>query len=205
MDPARRTSILTALSLIALSGATLGLSERLSKLSKAYQELRRQATLPHRGFLLPTFTAGTVSGDSLVIGPPKGRQLIFEFNATCPYCRATLPTWKTLADSARRLPQGIQVLGISLDSVPRAREHVVAEQLAFPVVTFPTRKMRRLSRAGTLPQTLVLDDDGLVIYAHAGVVTPSVLDSIYQALVWKRPGSSDSATKAITAAASRRR
>jgi hypothetical protein len=59
---------------------------------------------------------------------------------------------------------------------------VVEHALAFPVVTFPSLKLRRLYRAGTVPETVVLDKDGRVLHAHTGLLDqPVVLDSIYQA------------------------
>jgi peroxiredoxin len=199
----RRASILTVLALVALSGATIALSLRVDKLLASYQRLGQRLALPYPGFMLPTFSAGTVSGDSIRVGPPGVRQLIFEFNASCPYCRATLPIWKVLADSARRLHGTVEVIGLSLDSFPLAREHATGEGLNFHVATFPTQKMRRLSRAGTVPQTLVLDDDGLVIYAHAGLLTAAILDSVYRVLEWRPP--SDSTKQTPTAAAAERR
>jgi len=48
-----------------------------------------------------------------------------------------------------------------------------------PVVTLPTRKLGRLLRAGRVPQTVVVDHEGRVLYGWTGLLSAdAVLDSI---------------------------
>jgi peroxiredoxin len=114
---------------------------------------------------------------------------VFVLTTTCPYCRQTLTVWSRLADSARHLDGWtVDVVGISLDSAEATARYGAAQKLAFPLVTFPARKLKQLYRARAVPQTLVLDEEGRVLYARTGLLEPAaVVDSVYRALQWIRP------------------
>src|ERR1044071_1211731 len=82
----------------------------------------------------------------------------------------------------------VQVLAISLDSVERTRRYVNEHALRFTVVTFPSDKYQRLYRANSVPQTVVLDGTGAVVYAHVGLLRSGpVLDSVYRAALQISP------------------
>ena len=137
--------------------------------------------------MVPTFRALTLDGDSITIGEgpdPLARQVLFVLTTSCPFCRQTLPTWARIADSAASLRPGrIVVAAISLDSLNLTRDYVREHQLRYPVVLFPVAKLRRLYRASAVPQTLVLDHEGRILYARTGLLDPqAVVDSIFAAL-----------------------
>jgi peroxiredoxin len=174
------TALVLALALVLLLG------RRLDALGEQYNTVRRLASKLHAGSVVPAFRAATLNGDSLTIGEAAGpdtRQVLFVLTTTCPYCKATLPVWARLADSLTRLPNhSIQVIAISLDSIEATRRYVEDHGLSYPVITFPSPKLRRLYRAGTVPETVVLDKEGRVLHARTGLLDrPAVLDSIYKA------------------------
>jgi peroxiredoxin len=185
-----RTIALLSLGLLAASALVVVLSIRHIELNQAYAALRRRATEPHAGYAVPTFFAKTLTGDTLTIGESTdstSRQVLFVLTTTCPYCKATLPVWAELADSLERLDSGrIRVVALSLDSVERTRRYVSEHELSYAVTTFPKDKLRRLYRAGSVPQTVVLNARGEVVYATVGqLLAGPVLDSIYWAVSWK--------------------
>jgi alkyl hydroperoxide reductase subunit AhpC len=94
---------------------------------------------------------------------------------------ATLPVWAQFADSAARIRgRHAQILGVSLDSLQQTRRYAAQNHIRYPLVTFPNEKIRRLYRAGSVPQTVVLDAGGLVLYAHVGrLENGPALDSLY--------------------------
>ena len=181
-----------AFGLIAVSALCIALATEFRDLSRSYDVLRQRSGLPHAGYFMPTFSARTMAGDSVQIGATSGvrhRQLVFVLTTTCPYCRQTLPIWAALADSVRRLSGWtVDVVGISLDSVDVTRTYGETHGVAYPLVTFPSRKLKQLYRARAVPQTLVLDEEGRVLYARTGLLEPAAtLDSVYRALQWTRP------------------
>jgi peroxiredoxin len=137
------------------------------------------------GDYVPTFSATALSGNNLLIGemPDSGRQVIFIFTTTCPFCEASLPVLKQLsarADTFSARP--ITVQGITMDGPDETRDYIARHRLDFDVVGFPAPKLARLYRVTSVPQTFVLDHDGRVLYARTGVMdNAAVADSIWQA------------------------
>ena len=162
------------------------LAQRHRDLTRAYSELRRSTTFLRAGDVVPTFTTTTLDGAPVAIGSAPStdaRQVLFILRTTCPYCVATLPVWRRLADSLHLLSYPpIQVLVISLDSADATRAYVRAHALTYPTLLFPERKLVRLYRVAATPQTLVLNAEGRVLYAHTGLIdSVAVVDSIYRA------------------------
>lgn len=175
--------------LSATSGLVLLLSRRLRDLSDDYRELRLRSTLPHRGTVAPTFRTATLSGDSVTVGEARdstARQVLLVFNTTCPFCRGIIPLWHRMADSLARLGR-VQVVAISLDAADTTRHYVAAHALRYPVLTFPQPKLARLYRAVAVPQTVVLDWRGTVLYAKTGTLDSPSLDSVYAAVKGRAP------------------
>jgi thiol-disulfide isomerase/thioredoxin len=179
----------TALGLTLTASLTLVvlLSIRLIELRRALGEARRQAILPYRGYVVPTVHAVTLAGDSITIGAladTNGKQLVFVLTTTCPFCRATLPTWQTLVDSAGELEGGrIRIVAMSLDSLAPTTRYVTEHRIGYAVTTLVDWKLIQQFRARAVPQTLVLNHWGQVLFAHTGRLEAGpVLDSLYGAL-----------------------
>lgn len=81
----------------------------------------------------------------------------------------------------------MQVLGITLDAADSTRRYVAEHALPYPVLTFPQRKLKRLYRAVAVPQTVVLDWRGTVLYAKTGILDSVTLDSVYAAVGDRSP------------------
>jgi peroxiredoxin len=173
------------IALVGASALVLILSKRLHDLSAAYRELRQLSTLPHAGTVVPTFRTATLAGDSVTVGEmadSTAKQVLFVFNTTCPFCRSIIPIWHEMADSLRRVGRPVQVLAISLDPVDTTRLYVSEHKLRYPVLTFPQAKFERLYRAAAVPQTVVLDWTGTVLYARVGTLEPVSMDSVFAAV-----------------------
>ena len=175
---------LRSIALLASCALVVVLSLRLIALNRANAGLRMRAVQPHAGDAVPAFLATTVNGDTLTIGEgtdPAARQVLFVLTTTCPFCRATLPVWAVLADSLARLGKGhIRVVAISLDSLGQSRRYAAEHGIRYPVVTLLSEKLRRLYRARWVPQTIVLNSEGVVLFAHVGRIQAGpTLDSVY--------------------------
>jgi len=185
MSVRRMGSWILAVALIAASALVLFLSKRLRDLSADYRKLRLHSTLPYAGTVVPTFRTVTLAGNSVMVGEAPdsaAREVLFVFNTTCPYCRGIIPLWHQVTDSVKGLGRPVQVLAISLDSADTTRHYAAAHALRYPVLTFPQPKLKPLYRAVAVPQTVVLDWRGTVLYAKTGTLDSASLDSVYAAV-----------------------
>jgi thiol-disulfide isomerase/thioredoxin len=178
---------LTVTGIVAVSSLVVLLARRVVDLSRAYSELRTRSSLPHAGYVVPTIQVGALNGDSLVVGQladSGGRQVVFVFTTTCPYCRATLPVWELVFDSVSRgATNGVQVVAMSLDSTTVTSAYAEEHRLHYPIAFFPDWKAVRFFRARVVPQTLVLSHLGEVLYSHVGLLEKGPgLDSLFRSL-----------------------
>jgi thiol-disulfide isomerase/thioredoxin len=178
---------LTVTGFVAVSSLVVLLARRVIDLSQAYSELRTRSSLPHTGYVVPTIQVGALNGDSLVVGQladSGGRQLVFVFTTTCPYCRATLPIWDLVFDSLSRVPtNGVHVVAMSLDSTAVTSAYAEEHRLRYQIAFFPDWKAVRFFRARVVPQTLVLSHLGEVLYSHVGLLEKGPgLDSLFRSL-----------------------
>ncbi len=185
-------TLLPTLGLVVAAVLVVVLSLKVRDLNERYARLYDRATRPYAGMWVPTFRAATLAGDSVTIREtPEGRrQVLFFFTTTCPYCKSTLPAWKELTATLDTLstPQ-VEVYGVSLDSVGATREYVEEHRLPYPVLFFPEEKLSRIYRAGTVPLTAVLDEQGRMVHARLGEIAKSdraSIDSVV-AMVKRQP------------------
>jgi peroxiredoxin len=173
-------ALVAALVLVAV------LASKNQSLQREVRRLRVQDKTPHAGVVVPAFRAATLNGDSVTVGEMSdgGRQVLFYFTSTCPYCIQTLPAWKTIASEVRTRDRDVAaVFGISLDSMDATTRYAAVHALPFPVLRFPDAKTAALYRAVGVPITVVLDHDGNVLYGRAGALTErAAIDSVLAAV-----------------------
>jgi len=156
------------------------LATRVKKLNRENEELFRRVTRPYAGMYVPAFSAPTTDGASVsVAGPARARQVLFVFNRTCPYCRASIPAWTRLGAAAEAAGGRGAAVGLSLDPPDSARAYATRNGLRYPVAAFPDRRMSALYRTRTVPVTMVVDSGGRVLYSRIGELTEGpAMDSI---------------------------
>ncbi len=150
--------------------------------------LNRRLREPWRGNAMATFVARSVQGDTLTVGhaPVGTKQLVYVFSTRCPFCRRSNPyvvaIHKSLDSVGAAGGLRVQVIGISLDSLPETERYVQEQALTFPVVRFPERKLRLIYKTQVTPSLMLLTDEGRVILARLGVFeTPAAYDSLLEA------------------------
>ncbi len=199
--------LLPAIALTAAAALVVVLSLKVRDLNDRYSRLLERATYPYTGMFVPTFRTSTLEGAPVTVGesPGAGRQVLFVFTTTCPYCQSTLPAWREIKaslDTVRSVP--VAVYGITLDSVPVSRGYAAKNRLPFPVVRFPEDKLAAIYRAGTVPLTVVLDEEGRLIHSRLGELQGKpAIDSVLAAVRWKpepRPAARPAQAAGTTAA-----
>lgn len=192
-----------ALAVAAALVVLLGWQKRglITDLEKAQYQLREARTMPIRGMWMPAFQAPTLEGQQATIGqaPGEGRQVLVMYTTTCPFCLTSIPAWKQIKAATDTMKSvRAAVYGVSLDSVNVTREYIAKHQLPYQTVRFPDEKVAGMYRAGTVPVTLVLDEQGRTIYSRTGELKdPVAIDSVMQAIRWRpAPQPADSARPA---------
>jgi thiol-disulfide isomerase/thioredoxin len=154
-------------------------------LTRLHRELRIRLVTLSAGDVVPLFRAPAFGGDTLTIGKgsPGAHQVLMVLTKECPFCRATLPVWREIAERVTTsAPVRATVIAVALDSIERMPAYLASYGLRLPVVAFPDRRTRKLFRAGVVPQTVVLSDSGTVLYAHTGLIANrTVEDSVIAA------------------------
>lgn len=191
----RITRILPYAALMAAVALVVVLAKQKGDLITRYEQLQAQYVKalrePVTNSFLPPFQSSTLDGRPVTIGqlPQPGKQVLFVYTTTCPYCRATLPAWKRIAAAADTMTVAkVQVYGVSLDSADVTRRYEQANALPYPTLRFPEERYVAMYRAGAVPLTLVLDETGRTVYSRVGEIsTPAAIDSVLAAVRWKDP------------------
>jgi peroxiredoxin len=145
------------------------LGMRVRALNRVNEELYRRLTRPHAGMFVPAFSSSTTDGGVVSVGSPRaGKQVLFVFNSTCPYCRASIGAWTRIgADLEAANGRGAAV-GVSLDPPDTTQAYATRHALRYPVAVFPDRRTASLYRAQSVPVTMVVDSTGRVVYTRLG-------------------------------------
>ncbi len=180
-----------ALTVAAVLVVVLGQQKRtlITQLEQTQYQLREARTMPIRGMYMPAFQAATLEGQQATIGQVQGegRQVLLMYTTTCPYCLSSIPAWKQIKAAADTMTSiRAAVYGVSLDSVNLTRDYIAKHRLPYQTVRFPDEKVAGMYRAGTVPVTLVLDENGRTIYSRTGELKdPAAIDSVMQAIRWR--------------------
>jgi peroxiredoxin len=167
----------------ALAVLLLVLTARHRQLRHEYIEHRGAELRIQRGIYLPGIAATAARGEVVTVAQsPEGtRQVLFLLTAACPFCAATLPSWKHIARELGS-DERIDVIALTTDPQNVAMRHARAVDLSVPLVSFPDRRAAWLYRAYTVPQTVVIDHEGLVLHVRHGVISTSeAADSVITA------------------------
>jgi hypothetical protein len=185
-----RLRVLLHVALAASVIIVMMLARQHRELNAEIRRVRARGAVLKPGDAVPAFRALSSGSDSVTIGEgaPGGRQLLFLLTKECPYCRATIPAWRQIADTANRAsPVPLSVFALGLDSLDKLPEYLASYGLHARVVGFPDMRMHRIYRAIAVPQTLLLNDSGFVLYSRPGVITDAIVRGSVIAAVLRKP------------------
>jgi len=116
----------------------------------------------------PDFTLSVLDGDTVTLSELRGEAVVLNFWAPwCGPCRAEVPQFSRFA---RSNPE-VTVLGIATDGAPaQLRASKKKLGMDYPVLIADPETVAAYD-VSTLPTTVVVDADGRVVTAHAGMLT----------------------------------
>jgi thiol-disulfide isomerase/thioredoxin len=127
-----------------------------------------------------------LTGDRATLERWRGKVVVVNFWASwCPPCREEIPGLLRIQE--RFAANGLQVVGIAVDSVAKSRQAAGEMGISYPVLIAETQIIeitRRLgNRAGGLPFTVVLDREGRLVTTHLGLLSEAQLERLVKPLL----------------------
>ena len=134
----------------------------------------------------PDWQLSDVDGKPVRLSDFKGKVVILDFWATwCPPCREEIPG--LIRVQQKLAANGLQVVGIAVDSVDKSRQAAAEMAISYPVLVAEVQIIdvtRRLgNRAGGLPFTVVLDREGRLVTTHLGLLSEAQLERLVTPLL----------------------
>jgi peroxiredoxin len=164
-----------------LTAGGVHLVERNRTLGNQNRALLRRAIEPQPGLFVPAYPAVTIERVPVTLGAPGQHQVLIFFRTTCPYCRASTPSWNKVAARLEDQPE-IGVYGVALDSADAARAYAAERELRFSVIARPDPRLVALYRVSSVPLILILNQNARIAYARLGVLTEAAaVDSVVAA------------------------
>jgi thiol-disulfide isomerase/thioredoxin len=103
----------------------------------------------------------------------------------CPPCREEIPG--LLRIQQKFAANGVQVVGIAVDSEAKSRQAANEMGISYPVLVAEVQIIdvtRQLgNRAGGLPFTVVLDREGRLVATHLGLLSEAQLERLIRPLL----------------------
>lgn len=139
--------------------------------------LRRAQFSISAGEHVPPAWIPATNGDSLLLAPPGSRQLLYVLTTSCQYCLQSLPAWRHLT---KRLEQRSEVSAIvvSLDSLEATSNYVRLHGIDLPVGILRDDRIKSFYRAYAVPQTVLIDRGGRVVYSRPEALGVDAADSL---------------------------
>ena len=133
------------------------------------------------GDTAPKFAIKTENGQQISRSEFPGKLLMVNFWATwCPPCVEEMPSLNQFAQTMA--PQGVTVLGISVDRNEKAyREFLARNQLQFQVARDPEENISSSYGTFKWPETYVINREGKVVQKFIGPrdwTDPQIVNSI---------------------------
>jgi len=116
----------------------------------------------------------------------KGKVLVVNYWATwCPPCREEMPMFSALHEKYQA--NGVQFVGIGIDSVDKIREYQMSEKIAYPLLVGTLDAMRNSQSLGNtaqaLPFTVLINRQGQLDTVKLGKLTEAELEARLQFLL----------------------
>ncbi len=132
---------------------------------------------PRVGKPAPDFTLELLDGSTLTLSEVRGKVAVVNFWATwCPPCADELPDFQTVWEEYQ--DKGVVFIGIAVQDVsekPAVEEMVSSLGLTYPLGLDMRGEIFPVYGVTGVPETLVVDGEGVVAFRHIGQVSAAML------------------------------
>ncbi|MEA1889419.1 MAG: TlpA disulfide reductase family protein [Pseudomonadota bacterium] len=124
-----------------------------------------------------------LNGDRQSLAQWQGKLLLVNFWATwCPPCREEVPFFLSLRK--KYLPDGFEVVGISIDSVQKVVQFQDAMGIEYPLLDAEKNGMSLMAglgnRIGALPYSILFDRNGHAVHFKSGAFSQQELENLIE-------------------------
>jgi len=118
--------------------------------------------------MAPEYTAQTVEGDEIAIGPGQPVTLLNVWATWCVPCRTEFPDLEEVY--REYAPQGLRLIAVSVDAGGTDRVQGFVDEMGttFTIVHDREARIEELYRAMGLPNTYLIDGDGALVKSWLG-------------------------------------
>ena len=130
------------------------------------------------------FTLPDLEGEHRTLSDWQGKLIVLNFWATwCPPCRDEIPAFVNLQDHYG--PRGVQFVGVAIDeNQAQIREFHDYYFMNYPILLGTNHTMETMraygNRIGTLPFTVLIDPEGMILQRKTGAYTHDELEQLFQ-------------------------
>ncbi|GAB4527617.1 MAG: hypothetical protein OHK0046_45590 [Anaerolineae bacterium] len=150
----------------------------------ATPEMQRatQPTPTEEPFYAPDFTLTSLEGEPVTLSDLRGRWVLVNFWATyCVPCRDEMPVFEALTQA---FPDELEVLAINQRETEAEVAAFQAEyRLTFPLLLNPDDATLLNYQVIGLPQTLIVDPNGEIVWRQFGPVALDTFEAQLRALI----------------------
>ena len=128
------------------------------------------------GDAVPTYTLKLLSGAPFVLGGEQPMTLVNVWATWCGPCREEFPDLERIYSTYRA--RGLRFVAISVDrdGVEKVRRFTEKRAVSFPVALDDLGAFQTDYRTQALPETLLIDVHGRLVWRHAGALTDSITE-----------------------------
>jgi peroxiredoxin len=153
--------------------ATIAAATPYAALLQTAQFTSAKAPALDRGKRRPDFKLRDLQGNYRDLSEWDGKLIFLNFWATwCPPCVHEIPTFSLLQD--QYAGAGVQFLGVALDNARDINRFIARHGMRYPSLhgAQDAIDLSKLygNKHGSLPYTVVIGRDGVVLHTHAGVL-----------------------------------
>jgi thiol-disulfide isomerase/thioredoxin len=135
---------------------------------------------------LTEFSLPDLSGKPHNINEWQGKVLVINFWATwCPPCLKEMPAFEAI--HAEYEKKGLQFIGIALDDADLVKEFIASKLITYPILLGEDQGTKLAHDLGnivnTVPFTVIVNKQGLVVKSHMGELTREQLLEIITPLL----------------------
>ncbi|MEQ1543711.1 TlpA disulfide reductase family protein [Methyloglobulus sp.] len=135
---------------------------------------------------LTEFSLPDLSGKPHNINEWQGKVLVINFWATwCPPCLKEMPEFEALHTEYEK--KGLQFIGIALDDADPVKEFIASKLITYPILLGEDQGTKLAHDLGnivnTVPFTVIVNKQGLVVKSHMGELTREQLLEIITPLL----------------------